>query len=440
MLTLVHAIVAGASHINHADVLRSGNTAGVLGHRVMAPSTLGTFLRAFSFGHVRQLDAVMAGRFTGHGAWRGPRDGRLVIDVDSTIVEVAGRKSAAPPTATPRCWACTRYLRTRADTGEVLHARMRKGSANTQRGARRFIEELVARVRRAGATGEIVVRFDSGFWSKRDDRVLERLKVSLHDGRAGTPWPKVIAAIDEEAWRSIDYTEEGEAQVAESLQGQAAGRAPHTAHRRAPAPLWPNWRHFAFLTDLAGDVVDIDAFHRHHAVVELAIRDLKEGAGLRARPSGDFSANSAWLACAAVAHNLIRWTATLGEPTPSRTLTSHVPSATSSSTCLAGSSTMPAAHAARSAALAVAASVPAAARRPAASRTQDRLRRAGGWRTADDRASGADNRDEQHKSLSSHAPRAHVAVSGGPRHHGWPDRWANPSRSRYLSVDQGLGH
>ncbi len=78
--------------------------------------------------------------------------------------------------------------------------------------------------------------------------------------------------------------------------------------------LWPNWRHFAFLTDLDGDAASVDAFHREHAVVELDIRDLKEGAGLEHLPSGNFHANSAWLQCAVLAHNLIRWTATTGQP------------------------------------------------------------------------------------------------------------------------------
>jgi Transposase DDE domain group 1 len=92
VLTLVHSIVAGGSHIDHADVLRSGGTQAVLGHRVMAPSTLGTFLRAFSFGHVRQLEAVVG--IALRRAWAagaGPGVGRLVVDVDSTICEVTGR-------------------------------------------------------------------------------------------------------------------------------------------------------------------------------------------------------------------------------------------------------------------------------------------------------------------------------------------------------------
>ena len=86
-------------------------------------------------------------------------------------------------------------------------------------------------------------------------------------------------------------------------------RLTDTAQQR----LWPDWRHHAFLTDLDGDAVTVDAFHRHHAVVELAIRDLKEGAGLDHVPSGNFHANSAWLQCAVLAHNLIRWTAILGD-------------------------------------------------------------------------------------------------------------------------------
>ncbi len=89
----------------------------------------------------------------------------------------------------------------------------------------------------------------------------------------------------------------------------------------AQARLWPNWRHHGFLTDLDGDAVALDAFHRHHAVVELAIRDLKEGAGLEHVPSGHFFANGAWLCCAVLAHNLIRWSATLGQPRTPRELT-----------------------------------------------------------------------------------------------------------------------
>ena len=92
--TLVHAMVAGADCIDDADLLRSASTAEVLGHKVMAPSTLGTFLRSFTFGHVRQLEAVIAEVL--RRAWAmgaGPESRRLVVDVDSTICEVAGSKN-----------------------------------------------------------------------------------------------------------------------------------------------------------------------------------------------------------------------------------------------------------------------------------------------------------------------------------------------------------
>ena len=316
VLTLVHAMVAGASHIDHADVLRAGDTAGVLGHRVMAPSTLGTFLRAFTFGHVRQLDRVIAVTLARVWKWgAGPGGKRLVVDVDSTVAEVEGKKKQGAAFGYTRVLGYHPILATRADTGEILHARLRKGSANTSRGVRRFLDELVARVRRAGATGEIVVRFDSGFWSKDTIATLNRRDVRYTMAvRCGHKSLRaVIDAIDEAEWVDIDYTPDGVAQVAETAY---KGRRLIVRRTRLVDPrqlrLWPDWRHHAFLTDLDGSAVELDAFHRHHAVVELAIRDLKEGAGLEHVPSGRFHANGAWLACAVLAHNLIRWTSRLG--------------------------------------------------------------------------------------------------------------------------------
>jgi len=191
---------------------------------------------------------------------------------------------------------------------------MRKGSANTARGARRFIDELVARVSRAGASGEIVLRFDSGFWSNDTIASLKRLDVR-YTMAVRTSVPAVaaaIAAITEDAWVDIDYTPDGKAQVAACDDKGRRLVVRRTRLTGRQAKLWPDWRHFGFLTDLAGTTVEVDAFHRQHAVVELAIRDLKEGAGMEHVPSGDFSANSAWLQCAVLAHNLIRWTATIG--------------------------------------------------------------------------------------------------------------------------------
>lgn len=321
VLTLVHAILAGGSHIDHADVLRAGSTGSVLGHRVMAPSTLGTFLRSFTFGHVRQLEAVNGhalGRAWAGGA--GPADESLTIDLDSTVCEVAGHRKQGAAFGYTKVLGYHPILATRADTGEIIHARMRKGSANTQRGARRFIDELVARTRRAGATGEITMRMDSGFWAKTTITALQRLDVRFTMAvRCGfSAVAAAIDGIDENAWIDIAYPDGGEAQVAETTYTTG----PHTLRlvvRRtrltdlAQQRLWPHWRHHAFLTDLTGDAVEVDRFHRQHATIELAIRDLKEGAGLEHVPSGKFHANSAWLQCAVLAHNLTRWTAVLGQ-------------------------------------------------------------------------------------------------------------------------------
>ena len=324
VLTLTHAMCAGGSHIDHTDLLRAGATGAVLGHRVMAPSTIGTFLRSFTFGHCRQMEAV-----NGHAlerAWvtgAGPDAKPLVIDIDSTICEVDGNAKQGAGYGYTHVLGYHPILATRADTGEVLHARMRKGSANTQRGTVRFLDELIARVRRAGACGPLTVRVDSGFWSNDTIVALNRLNVRYTMAvRCGTKGiADAISAIDETAWQAIDYTPDGQAQVADCLY--TTGTANRAVTRRlvvrrtrltgiAQQRLWPDWRHHAFLTDLDGTAVEIDKFHRHHAVVELAIRDLKEGAGLEHVPSGNFHANSVWLQCAVLAHNLIRWTATLG--------------------------------------------------------------------------------------------------------------------------------
>jgi Transposase DDE domain group 1 len=314
LLTLVHALVAGGDCIDDVELLRSGSTASVLGHRVMAASTVGTWLRAFTFGHVRQLDRVtgqILSRAWAAGA--GPGDGPLTVDVDSTICEVHGyHKQGA-------CYGYTHQLgyhpllATRADTGEVLHARLRKGSANTARGIARFVDELVARCRRAGAVGELTFRMDSGFWSAKLIRRLRRHRVRYSITVRQTKTVRAaIAAIPEAAWVPIAYQPGGVAEVAETpYRGDRliVRRVRNTGDQQQ---LFPTWRYHTFVTDRVGTATWLDADHRRHAVCELAIRDLKAGAGLAHLPSGHFAANAAWLLAATLAHNLLRWIATLG--------------------------------------------------------------------------------------------------------------------------------
>jgi hypothetical protein len=314
ILTVVHGLLAGGDCIDDVEVLRAGATASVLGHRVMAASTVGTFLRAFTFGHVRQLDRVAETALTrAWAAGAGPGDGPMTIDADSTICEVHGRAKQGAGYGYTRKLGYHPLLATRANTGEVLHARQRTGKANTARGMPRFVDETIGRVRRAGATGELSFRADSGFWSAA---TIGRLRA--HDVRFSItvrqtkPVQRAIAAIGEAAWTTIGYSPDGVAQVAET-----PFRGDRLVLRRVrnlddQQQLFPTWRYHAFITDRVGRAVELDADHRRHAVVELAIRDAKQGSGLNHHPSGKFFANAAWLILVCLAYNLLRWTATLG--------------------------------------------------------------------------------------------------------------------------------
>jgi len=330
VLTLVAAILVGASHIDHVDRLRAGATHKVLPFRVMAPSTLGTFLRAFTFGHIRQLDKVIAE--TIRRAWSlgaGPGTEPMVIDLDSTICEVHGKLKQGAAYGYTHVLGYHPLVAVWSKTGEILHARLRKGSS--QRGHKRFVSELVARVRRAGAAGPLVVRADAGFWSWALIDTLRRSKVAWSvTVTINAQIRACIEAIDESAWVPIAYPDGGEAQVAEASYTTRVRGEERTVRlvvrrtrlaERAQRALWPDWRHHAFVTDLDLPLVEMDRFHREHATVELAIRDLKEGAGVEHCPSGRFFANAAWLACAVLAHDLIRWSARLGEVHPDDQLT-----------------------------------------------------------------------------------------------------------------------
>lgn len=314
VMTLVQSMVAGGDCIDDVDVLRCASTEAVLGHKAMAPSTCGTFLRSFTFGHVRQLDRLAEAILTrAWAAGAGPGHAPMTIDMDSTICEVHGHDKQGATFGYTRVRGLHPLMATRAETGEMLQVRMRKGSANSGRGAERFVNELVARVRRAGATGQLTLRADSGFWSRKTIKACKRLgvlvsiTVSQHDVIR-----QAIAAIDDDAWVDINYTDGGVAQVAETTWKDLRLVVRRTRLVGHQATLWPDWRHHAFVTDRPGDPIGLDVDHRQHAVVELAIRDLKEGAGLNHVPSGKFNANAAWLVLASIAHNLLRWVARLG--------------------------------------------------------------------------------------------------------------------------------
>ena len=309
MLTLAASALAGGDCIDDADALRAGGTEQVLGCAVKAPSTLGTFLRSFRWGHVRQLDRVsreLLARAWAAGA--GPGNDPLTIDLDSTVCETyglgkeggqrhnyAGQRGYHP------------LLAVAAVTGDVLMARLRKGRANTARGAAHFLRETVGRVRYAGATGPLTVRADSGFYTHaivaacRDKGVRFSITVRQHPQLRN-----LIEAIPKTEWTPIPYWMEGAADVAETeytpFQNEPDAVPVRLIVRRVkPTPgsqlaLFTHYSYHAFITDREGDTLDLETDHRRHAEIENAIRDLKYGVGLNHLPSGRFPANGAWLA------------------------------------------------------------------------------------------------------------------------------------------------
>jgi hypothetical protein len=322
-MTVIHAMLAGADSIDDCDVLRAGATQAVLGHAVSAPSTIGTFLRSFTWGHCRQLDKA-AGEVLckAWSAGAGPGQGPVTIDVDSSICETYGlAKQGGAKFTYNHVRGYHPLFSVMAGTGDVVHARLRGGNAHAGRGAAGFVTETFNRARAAGAAGPLVVRADSGFYSRNvvnactGADVRFSITAKLHKGRIHT----AIAAIDESAWVPIPYFLDGAA-VAECTYRpfDAKGRPCRLIVRRVhPTPgsqlaLFAEYSYHAFITNRAGPMLDLEADHRRHAEIENTIRDLKYGVGLNHLPSGRFGANTAWLALNVVAHNLARWTSRIG--------------------------------------------------------------------------------------------------------------------------------
>src|SRR3990170_4608089 len=219
LLTLVASALAGGDSIDDADALRAGGTAKVLGHRVKAASTLGTFLRSFGWGHVRQLDVVsrrLLARAWAAGA--GPGAEPCTLDLDSTICETYGlAKQGARHHGYTHVRGYHPLLAVAAGTGDVLHTRLRGGTAHSGRGAGSFLAETIERVRAAGASGALTVRADSGFYSHAMVATARRHDVRFSiTVRLSPALRTVIEAIPETDWEPIAYWLEGAADVAET--------------------------------------------------------------------------------------------------------------------------------------------------------------------------------------------------------------------------------
>ena len=320
MMTLVASALAGGDCIDDADVLRTGGTACTLGSTVKAPSTLGTFLRSFRWGHVRQLDRVSRELLA--QAWKtgaGPGDAPLTIDLDSTICETYGlAKEGARHHGYTGKRGYHPLLAVAAGTGDVLMARLREGRANTARGAAHFLGRRWGGCATPGPAG----RSPCGPTAASIPTPClppEKVRFSITI-RQRQSLRNLIEAIPEDAWTPIPYWMDGAADVAETtytpFQSEPDAAPVRLIVRRVrPTPgsqlaLFATYSYHAFITDRDGETLELEADHRRHAEIENAIRDLKYGVGLNHLPSGRFAANAA-SPVQVMAHNLA-WTARLG--------------------------------------------------------------------------------------------------------------------------------
>jgi hypothetical protein len=320
-LSVIGSMLVGGDSIDDVAVLRAGGS-GQLFDSVRAPSTVGSWLRAHKWSNVRQLDAVsreLLARLWAAGA--GPADlaGPLTIDLDSTIVAVHGRAKQGAAFGYTKVRGYHPQLATCAQTRQVLMCRLRGGSAGAARGAKSFLTETISRVRNAGASGQLTVRADSAFYSKAVLHTAAAFDVRFSiTVRQDKRIRAAIQTIDEQAWQPIPYwlssPEVSGADVAEitytAFTGTHALPVRLIVRRVRPTPgsqlaLFTTWSYHAFVTDRPGQMLELEADHRRHAIVEQTIAELKS-AGLAHLPSGHFMANAAWLALAVMAHNLGR--------------------------------------------------------------------------------------------------------------------------------------
>ena len=342
VMALVAGMLAGADSIDDMNLLRHGGI-GRLFDRTYAPSTLGSFLREFRFGHVRQLDAV-ASRVFANLAVNAPLlragDGeRVMVDLDDTIIEVHGYQKQGAGFGYSGVRGLNALLATASTTSSapvILGQRLRQGKTGSPKGAARIVGDALATLRRTGVAAGTrpLLRADSAFYGHATvgTAITAGADVSV-TVRMDPAVKAAIATIPDDAWTMIEYTDSirdettgqliSKAEVAEvpftafrsrKKAEQVAGRlvvlrVPDLNPRQVQQPtLFDVWRHHAFFTTTAKDVMDTvaaDKTHRGHAIIEQVHADLKAGP-LAHLPSGVFTANSAWLVIAVIAFNLTR--------------------------------------------------------------------------------------------------------------------------------------
>lgn len=335
VMCLVAGMAAGADSIDDMDMLRRAGAAKVFSG-VRAPSTLGTFLRGFTFGHVRQLDAVATRTLTGLAQTApllpGIQDSCL-IDIDDTVKDVYGPGKQGAQFGYTKVRGLNAQLATitTSESAPVIAAtRLRRGAAPSSHGAVRMLRDAIATARRCGASGEILVRADSAYCSSAIVQAVSKAGARFSIGMPLNRRVRTaIADIEESAWVRIEYPwaipdpQTGElvsaAEIAEvsfvgfTSKSKAKQVTARLIVRRIPErnisklqdPLFPAYRYHALFTNNPAPLVTAESTHRGHAIIEQVIADLKNSA-LAHLPSGRFAANAAWLVCAAIAFNLTR--------------------------------------------------------------------------------------------------------------------------------------
>jgi hypothetical protein len=370
--SLVGGMVAGADSIDDMAILRHGGMSKLF-TRIYAPSTLGSFLRAFTFGHIRQLDAVAArfllalAKLTGlvaaaPASGPGGADGYAWVDVDDTVVEVHGHAKQGAGFGYNRVRGLNALLATLTTTdpgsgGPVIVAqRLRKGACNSSRGAKRLVADATKTAHRLlGRDRMVLVRMDSAFYGRGPVHAALAGSAAVSvTVRMNTQIRAAIASITQDAWVTIEYTDA----IFEEATGRWISRAevaevPFTAfaaqkktdhvtgrlvvrripdfhaeaHRAAGQDtLFDLYRFHAFFTTADPallDTVAADKTHRGHAIIEQVHADLK-GSALAHLPSGVFTANAAWLVLAVIAFNLTRTAGALAAPDLARATTATV--------------------------------------------------------------------------------------------------------------------
>lgn len=333
--SIVAGMLTGGDSIDDLDIIRHGALPRLFSG-IRAPSTLGTFLRGFTWGNVRQLDAVAHETLAGLARTAPLLPGResfAFLDLDSTVQQVYGYRKQGADYGYTRVRGLHPLLATVSTpiaAPVIVGTRLRRGSAGSARGAAGFLAEAITTARAAGVTGTLVARMDSAFYSHavvatclrhdvrfsitvRQDRAI-RAAIAGIAGDAWTPirYPNAIYDEATQTWISdaeiaeTTYTAFSSRRKAERVTVRLIVR--RVKDKNVPerqGELFTAWRYHAFVTDSTVELVQAEKQHREHAIIEQVNADLKDSA-LAHLPSGSFTANAAWLACAAIAHNLAR--------------------------------------------------------------------------------------------------------------------------------------